>query len=427
MKDYPHILGRVFNTPLALHPDKLATVLSVLGPRLGLNRDQVTEAAARAGGEGNVLPEKLAAVPGAVKTDKPYALTEGGVAVIPILGTLVHRAAVAAPPSMLWSYGEIETMFLDAVTDPAVKAVMLDINSGGGEVSGVFDLARQIHSARGLKPIWAAADEFAFSAAYAIASAADRVTVAATGAVGSVGVIAVHRDESARDREAGLKYTAVYAGARKNDFTPHARLSDEARQRLQESVDETYDLFAATVARHRSMSVEAVKATEAATFAGHGGGAVGSGLADAVMPFREALAELSEAADRPVQTYFPGAGSAASQPGKQEETRMSDNANKDAPDMGAKSAETKTPAENTQSKNETPAAQTGADNVVDLDAARKEGHEQGHAAAGEIAQLCDIAGRADLTAGYLEKKTSVADVRADLLRRRAEGNDAAQT
>ena len=98
----------------------------------------------------------------------------------------------------------------------------------------------------------------AYSAAYAIASAAERVYLPRTGGMGSIGVIAIHVDQSAYDEKKGLKYTAIYAGARKNDFSSHKPLTDKAMEVVQAEVDEVYDLFAETVARNRGIKATAI-------------------------------------------------------------------------------------------------------------------------------------------------------------------------
>ena len=144
---------------------------------------------------------------------------------------------------------------LDAARDdPEVKAILLDIDSPGGESGGVFDLADRIRAATLVKPVWAVANDMAFSAAYALASAAQKVYVSRTGGVGSIGVIAIHVDQSLRDAQEGLHFTAVYAGDRKNDLTPHAPLSNDAQRFLQGEVDRVYGLFVDTVARQRGLS-----------------------------------------------------------------------------------------------------------------------------------------------------------------------------
>ena len=110
--------------------------------------------------------------------------------------------------------------------------MLLDVDSPGGEVGGLFDLADEVFSVREKKPCYAIANDEAFSAAYALASSAHRLFVTSTGGVGSVGVIAIHMDQSGWDEKVGRKYTAVFAGARKNDSrrtsrcrTPPARSS----------------------------------------------------------------------------------------------------------------------------------------------------------------------------------------------------------
>jgi ClpP class serine protease len=100
-----------------------------------------------------------------------------GVAIIPICGTLVQKLGTLRPYSGMTGYDGIRANLSMALEDPAVEAIMLDIDSPGGEVAGCFDLVDAIYAARGTKPIWAILSESAYSAAYAIASAADHITV----------------------------------------------------------------------------------------------------------------------------------------------------------------------------------------------------------------------------------------------------------
>ena len=90
-------------------------------------------------------------------------------------------------------------------------------------------------------------------AAYAIASAASRVYVTQTAGVGSIGVIAMHVDQSARDAQEGYRYTAITAGDQKNDFSPHQPLDKEASVRLQAEVDRLYSIFVDHVAVMRNL------------------------------------------------------------------------------------------------------------------------------------------------------------------------------
>ncbi len=220
------------------------------------------------------------------KRSRSYEV-KNGVAIIPVMGGLTYRGY-----GWYWrsTYGQIRRQLREALADMEVTAILFDVDSPGGEVAGVFDLVDEIHAARGQKPIHAVANEDCFSAAYAIASAADKVYLPRTGAVGSVGVIAIHYEQSKAETEAGVKYTAIFAGAHKNDFSMHEPLSAEDRAVAQASVDKTYDLFVATVARNRGLSEESVRAQQAAIF--DGADAVTAGLADGVNTFDEILSEL---------------------------------------------------------------------------------------------------------------------------------------
>ena len=137
----------------------------------------------------------------------------------------------------------------------------------------MFELADRIRAATREKPVWAVANDRAFSAAYALAAAADEVFVTRTGGVGSIGVIAMHADQSRKDEQDGYRFTAIYAGQHKNDFSPHAPLSDDARAALQAEVDRLYGIFTESVATHRGLTVEAVRGTEARLYFGGGRGA----------------------------------------------------------------------------------------------------------------------------------------------------------
>ena len=146
---------------------------------------------------------------------------------VSVIGTLVSRSGYLDATSGLLSYGDIGDAIASAMDDPSVRGVILDVDSPGGEVGGLFDLVdriRAIKAASG-KPLWAVANESALSAAYAIASAADRLYVTRTGEVGSIGVVAVHVDESGADAKAGLAWTFVFAGDQKVDGNAHEPLS----------------------------------------------------------------------------------------------------------------------------------------------------------------------------------------------------------
>lgn len=224
---------------------------------------------------------------------RPYDLVNG-VAVVPVSGVLVHGCAYR-----WWGetgYNWLRSTFTLAKADPEVRAIVLHVDSPGGEVAGCFDLADDIFAMRGDKPIVAIVDEYCCSAAYALASAADRIVAPRTAVVGSIGVISMHLDVTKALENAGLKVTTVQFGERKSDSYPTTPLSEDARKRMQADINRLGDMFVALVARNRGLDPEAVRATEAGVFLGEA--SVKAGLADAVMAPDEAFQALIESQEQ---------------------------------------------------------------------------------------------------------------------------------
>ncbi|EBV5082428.1 S49 family peptidase [Salmonella enterica subsp. enterica serovar Minnesota] len=274
----PLLAQRLFNTPLAIHPRKAEIVVAALAERLGISHIS-TEYAWSGDDESFSHPAR----------DSGYDVING-VAVIPVEGTLVHKLGSLRPWSGMTGYDGIRQTFLGAINDPQVRAVCLDIDSPGGEVAGCFDLVDLIYQARGEKPIHAILTEGAYSAAYAIASAADRIIVPRTGGVGSIGVIVIHCDWSQHIKNDGIKVTIVKFGDRKMEVNTLTPLSDEARAALQHDVNETGELFVNTVARNRGIAASVVRDTQGATFTASEG--VALGLADEINAPDVAFLEL---------------------------------------------------------------------------------------------------------------------------------------
>ena len=373
----PHLAARLFGVPLAIHRPKLDVILSVLGARIGL--------------------ADLAAPVGYTPAARAPGPPSGKVAVIPIHGTLVRRTSGIEAESGLASYTGIAEQLDAALASPEIAAILLDIDSPGGESGGVFDLADRIRAASEVKPVWAVANDMAFSAAYALASAATRVFVARTGGVGSIGVIAMHVDQSVKDAQDGVRYTAVFAGERKNDLNPHEPISNEAHAVLKAEVDRIYDLFVETVARHRGLDANAVRATEAGLF--FGPDAVATGLADAVGSLDDALTQLTQSLS-PLPTQVAPASKAGFLRNHQMESSMNDRTDLAVPDR---------PLADLAGSPPQPSAASTATALSVADAV-------------EIAQTCTLAGRTDLIAGFLEAQSSPAKVRSQLLAAQAEAS-----
>ena len=375
----PHLAARLFGVPLAIHRPKLDVILSVLGARIGL--------------------ADLAAPVGYTPAARAPGPPSGKVAVIPIHGTLVRRTSGIEAESGLASYTGIAAQLDAALASPEIAAILLDIDSPGGESAGVFDLADRIRAASEVKPVWAVANDMAFSAAYALASAATRVFVARTGGVGSIGVIAMHVDQSVKDAQDGVRYPAVFAGERKNDLNPHEPISNEAHAVLKAEVDRIYDLFVETVARHRGLDADAVRATEAGLF--FGPDAVATGLADAVGSLDDALTQLTQSLS-PLPTQVATASQAGFLRNHQMESSMNDRTDLAASDRPLADL-AGSPPQPSVASTATATALSVADAI-------------------EIAQTCTLAGRTDLIAGFLEAHSSPSKVRSQLLAAQAEAS-----
>jgi signal peptide peptidase SppA len=281
---------RLLNTPLLIHPAKAQIILGVLSGRIGLDAGLFND---EEGGEG---PEASRFVGSTRRADGSASLsrTVEGVAIIPVLDTLVNRGAWLDSRSGLTSYEGIAAQLRAAGQDPEVRSVLLDISSPGGEAAGMAGLADLIRSVRQTRPVTAFVNDMAASAAYGLASAASEIVISPTSIVGSIGVVMLHADRSGELAAQGVKPTLIFAGSHKVDGNPFEPLSDAVRADLQASVDAHYRQFLDTVAagRGRRLTADMARATEARTFIGSE--AITLGLADRIASFDEVLASLSQ-------------------------------------------------------------------------------------------------------------------------------------
>jgi len=380
----PHLASRLYGTPLLLARAKLDVILSVLGERVN-------------------WPESDLAAPSIQK--RPSIDAPLGIAVIPVVGSLVRRTLGLDPASGFTSYAEIAGMVDAALMDPSIEGIVLDIDSPGGEAGGVFELGERIRAVDAIKPVWAVAADSAFSAAYAIGCSASRLLVSRTGGVGSIGVIAMHVDQTARDAQQGYRYTPITAGDHKNDFSPHEKLGPEAHARLQAEVDRLYAMFVDHVAAMRRLDTDAVRATEAGIY--FGADAVNSGLADAVGSLDVVLAEFSSflvARRARGHTMSDSTRLSAVTP-----STLLENSTMPLTD----------PVDQPRTDEPVPSAAPEADKPV-ADEASPATTDASRADAVAIAELCQLAGHPELTAAFLAEGVSETHVRKTLLASRAD-------
>ncbi len=218
----------------------------------------------------------------------PYA--GNGTAVIPVHGSLLNRYNFASP----WAtgYNAIRSMMNAALADPDVTRIVLDVNSPGGQAAGCFELCEDIRAARAVKPVHAVVDAGAFSAAYAIASAATDITVTPSGEVGSIGVVSMHMNLGPLLEQVGVDISFIFAGKHKVDGNPFEALPDDVRANIQADVDRFYGRFVATVAAGRDGKIteQGARDTEAACFDAQT--AMTLGLVDSIKSADAALASF---------------------------------------------------------------------------------------------------------------------------------------
>jgi signal peptide peptidase SppA len=279
---YRHVLREVARRPWALHPATLAAIVDLLTYRSHGHR--ITQAEI----EERVAPGQARAVA------RRGGQSGGGVAVLPLYGVIAQRAAafqsVSSPNGT--SVEEFTRMLRAALADDSVESILIEIDSPGGSVDMVPELAAEVRNARGQKPIVALANTLAASAAYWIGSQADELVVTPSGEVGSIGVYAAHEDLTGVLEQEGVKMTLISAGKFKTEGNPFEPLSDDARAHFQSVVDDFYGMFVGDVAKGRGVSVADVRG-------GFGEGrvvqakqAVKMGMADRVATYDQTVARM---------------------------------------------------------------------------------------------------------------------------------------
>lgn len=279
-----HLIAEFHRTPWGLLPDTLAAMQSVLyrwasGARL--SQEEIRAAVGDA-------PEISAG-----RRDRTQ-VAAGSIAVLPVYGVIGHRASLVEDSSsgVNTSTELLGQAFRALINDPGIAGIVLDVDSPGGSVHGIQELAQTIYAARGVKPVSAVANSLAASAAYWLASCAEELAITPGGQAGSIGVLAMHTDESKMMEAAGVKTTLISAGKYKLEGNPYEPLGAEAQAFLQSKVDDYYGEFVRDVARNR-------KDTQTNVREGYGQGrvlvgasAVKANLVDRVATLDQVIADM---------------------------------------------------------------------------------------------------------------------------------------
>ena len=297
LRNLPHIASMAFNEPLLLEPAYARVFFCALAGQLGITRLTDTVSGVTLGAEQMAEPLALFGDDEDMepKPARSYLVTNG-IAVLPVSGTLVSKTRALQPYSGMTGYNGIIARLQQAISDPGVDGILLDMDTPGGMVAGAFDCADIIARMRDIKPIWALANDMNCSAGQLIASAASRRLVTQTARTGSIGVMMAHSNYGAALKTSGVEVTLIYSGEHKVDGNPYEKLPKEVRADFQARIDATRQMFAEKVAGYTGMSVQAVLDTEAAVFSGQE--SVDNGLAEQLVNNMDALNVMRDAINK---------------------------------------------------------------------------------------------------------------------------------
>lgn len=286
----PGIMSRLFNTPLMIRPTEAQIIITAVSEQMGVgslldaSSGNVIDLSGQVEQSAESFSERGA-------RSRSYALVDG-IAVLPISGTLAHKWGGLQPSCGATGYDGIQGRLNQALKDPEVRGIMLDVDTPGGEVAGAFDCTDIIARANKIKPVWSLCYDMHCSAGQLLVSGAGRRLITQTGIAGSIGVVIAHMDVSEMLKQTGRKVTLIHAGSNKVDGNPYEALPERVRAKLQADVEATRLRFANTVSRHTGLSVDRILAQEAGTFEGQA--AIEQGLADELVNGADAVAVMAE-------------------------------------------------------------------------------------------------------------------------------------
>ncbi|PPQ42159.1 S49 family peptidase [Rhodopseudomonas palustris] len=301
---YPHLCGQLFEQPLMYDPRKAEVVLRALGSRLTgqsitiVNGTGGVDHVAFANGRpsAGMIGDGLGRAYDDVGT-APFDIVDG-VAIIPIEGSLVQKGGWIGSASGETSYEGLQTQIARAKRYATVRGAVVEIDSFGGMVNGVFEAAAALADLSRAKPTIAILTDYAYSAAYLLASQCRQIVAPQFGGAGSIGAVMLHADYSGALEQEGIKVTLIKSGEHKVDGNPYEPLPSEQKARWKAQVDAVRDQFAEVVGKGRGKRMTKAQAlkTEAQAFTADE--ALALGLIDAVGDGQEAFAAFVKEINR---------------------------------------------------------------------------------------------------------------------------------
>ena len=281
------LVAEFLSTPWALMPERLAAFAGIM---------QRWQAGGKAAPEVMASIEADKEIVAARKQDAARAGQGQNIAVLPLYGVVTQRGSMADDVSGpgAASTQKFTAALRQALQDPSVGGILIDIDSPGGSVYGVDELASEIMSARAQKPIIGLANSLAASAAYWVGAACSELYVTPGGEVGSIGVWQAHEDWSKAMEDAGVKTTLISAGKYKTEGNPYEPLGEDAQAFMQSRVDDYYAAFTKSVAKGRGVSVDVVRKDFGQGRVYGAAQAQANGMVNGVMTFDDVVKKLAK-------------------------------------------------------------------------------------------------------------------------------------
>jgi signal peptide peptidase SppA len=272
---HEHVLSFALEHPWAITRPMLSLIAQILGRRLSGQEPDPAEIQAALVNRKN-LPQ-----PGG-----------GAVAIIPMYGVIAPRANLMSQMSGGTTFETLSLQLREAMGNKAVKTIVFDVDSPGGNVAGATEFAREVMKARAKKAIIAVAQYQMCSAAYWTMAGATYIYAAPSARVGSIGVFTIHEDLSKALEMEGINLTYISAGKYKVDGNETQPLSKESLARIQAKVNEPYERFLGDVSKGRGVSLADVRAGYGQGDSVSAADALTLGMIDKIATLDDTLASL---------------------------------------------------------------------------------------------------------------------------------------
>jgi ClpP class serine protease len=282
MKSYPAILGTLFNTLHCILPSKLEDIATFVesaaaGTLVAMEPPEQRQ------------PYCLSADGRDVSVSDITSAGPGYVAVLPLFGTMFQHGSMEMNASGGTSTEQFGRQFSALNASPAVKTIVIEAHTPGGQVWGTEELSNLIYAARGRTRVVTIVNSQMASAGLWVGTAAEQVFITPGGEMGSVGVVSMHVDVSQSEEKRGIKRTLIATPDKKIAGHPWAPLDSETAVEWHSKIEGTMDRFVNALARNRRVSTDHVRAK-------FGGGgmltsrqAVNARMADGVATLNEVL------------------------------------------------------------------------------------------------------------------------------------------